>query len=174
VFTTGERPKNVLSWDWRDIGEDTVHIRRPKDPSKERTIPIARQLTEALGELRDMALRIADLDPVFCLDDGHRRTSTWYRKRFEHMMEELDLPRNDPEGNPRTFYSLKRSLITHLIDSGADEVLVREYVGHSHGYGETRVLTPVQSRYKSRQTERLRELVPSIEALLPQVALRGA
>jgi integrase len=166
IFCTGERPSNILSWNWEDIEEDTVRIRRPKDRRKERTIPIARQLREALGELRELSVRIADDDPVFADEAGQRRTKTWYRKRFAHMMDDLELAAEDPEGNRRRPYSLKHSLITHLIDEGADPVLVREYVGHSHAHGEGRVLTAVQSRYKARQTERLRELVPAIEELL--------
>ena len=143
-----------------------MRIGRPKDRRKERVIPVARQLREALEELRELSVRIADDDPVFAHEAGQRRTKTWYRKRFAHMMEELEIPAEDPEGNRRRPYSLKHSLITHLIDEGADPVLVREYVGHSHAHGEGRALTAVQSRYKARQTERLRELVPAIENLL--------
>lgn len=81
------------------------------------------------------------------------------------MMKALELPANDSGGRRRTPYSFKDSLITHLMDSGADEVLVREYVGHSHGYGQNRILTPVQSRYKHARVERMRELLPAIGGL---------
>jgi integrase len=166
VFCTGERPSNILSWNWADIGEETVRIRRPKDRRKERIIPIPHTLQEALNEFHELSVRVADDDPVFCDEAGQRRTKTWYRKRFFHAMQALELPERDPEGNARKPYSFKHSLITHLVDEGADPVLVAEFVGHSHQRIGERSLSPVQSRYKARQTERLREIVPWIDALL--------
>lgn len=50
-------------------------------------------------------------------------------------------------------------------DAGADEMLVREYVGHAHTGGFSRILTPSQARYKGRQPDRLRELLGFISSL---------
>jgi len=80
-------------------------------------------------------------------------------------MKRAGFPEKDAEGRKRVPYSLKHSLITHLIDAGADEVLVREFVGHSHGYGTSRILTRVQATYKHRQAERLREILPWVERI---------
>ncbi|WP_041866071.1 tyrosine-type recombinase/integrase [Sediminispirochaeta smaragdinae] len=165
MFATGERPSAILRLNWEDVDSDMITFRVTKAAGA-RSIPIVTMATKALRELSDSMLHVAPADPVFCHDDtGQRLTYAFFPKRFAHMMATLDLPTNDADGRKRTPYSLKSSLITHLIDGGADPILVREYVGHSHGTGEKR-LTKVQSRYKKAQRERLKILLPDIEVLL--------
>lgn len=164
-FQLGERPSALLRLDWGDVSEGTVTFSQTKT-HRPRTVPLPAQLSDALEELREDAVRIGPSDPVFGYEDGRRRGYTWFSKRWRHMMKALKLPENDSDGCKRTPYSLKHSLITHLIDAGEDEILVREWVGHAHTHGEHRVLTAAQSRYKRRQTQRLAQLRPSIERLL--------
>lgn len=166
-FQLGERPSALLRLDWCDREGDRLTLSKAKTKTHhERTIPLPAQLQDALDELRDHSIRIAPDDPIFCYDDGTRRSHDWFEKRWRHMMRTLGLPGRDSDGRKRTPYSLKRSLITHLIDVGEDEVLIREWVGHSHSHGEQRVLTPTQARYKERQAERLERLRPAVEKLL--------
>jgi len=161
---TGERPSAILRLNWGDLSEDVVTFPLTKTRAH-RSVPVAPVVLGAIEELSDAMVRIGATDPIFCHDDtGKRLTYSFFEKRFSRMMKVLELPANDADGRKRTPYSLKDSLITHLIDGGADPVLVREYVGHSHGSGE-RSLTRVQSRYKKSQVEKLRALLDPIQAI---------
>jgi integrase len=162
---TGERPDAILSLCWADIEDDVLHFEKTKT-MKDRRVPVVPAVRSGLEKLKQAAVNPAPAGYVFGYEDGSRCGRTWYRKRFYSMMRErLKLPEKDAEGRKRVPYSFKHSLITHLLDAGADEILVREYVGHAHTYGSTRVLTPVQAKYKHRQAERLRKLLPMIETL---------
>jgi integrase len=147
---------------WQDIEEDALVFEKTKTQREGRRVPVVPAVREALRNLD--ASRTPD-GYIFGYENGARRTRTWYRKRFLVMMKKGGFPALDAEGRKRVPYSFKHSLITHLVDGGADEVLVREYVGHSHGGGRTRVLTRTQAAYKHTQTERLRLLLPEIEGL---------
>ena len=159
LAVSGERPAAILDLCWGDVDGDTLHFQRTKTTNG-RAVPI---IGYAVRELE--AFRGEDEAPVFGYVDGTRCGGTFYAKRFRTMMKKAGFPALDEDGRRRKPYSLKHSLITHLVDAGADEVLVREYVGHSHGYGSTRILTRVQATYKHRQAERLREILPWIERI---------
>lgn len=161
---TGERPRAILDLRWRDLTEDMLAFERTKTTDG-RSIPLVSRAVNLLLQFQEGALRVAPDDFVFSYDDGTPMQKTWYEKRFRHMMERAQFPDTDSEGRRRIPYSLKHSFITHLIDAGVDEVLVREYVGHSHGYGISRILTPAQSRYRHRQLDRLRDILPKIEEM---------
>lgn len=160
----GERPSALRQLIWGDIEDNILTLTRTKTRVP-RAVPLPAQLQTALEEVRDRAIRIADDDLIWSYDDGSPRAQTWFRKRWNHMTNILQLPDTDPDGRRRTPYSLKRSLITHLVDAGADPILVREWVGHAHTSGE-RALTPAQARYKLRRSERLQGLRPMVEELL--------
>ena len=162
--TTGERPTAILACNWSDLEGDELTFRTTKT-GKARTIPITPRALKLLEELRDDSVRIGPDDPIFCDETGLRKTRWWYAERFAAMMKRTGFSYQDGGGHPIKPYSLKHTFITLLLDSGADEMLVREYVGHSHTGGFSRVLTPSQARYKGRQTERLRELLPVVEKL---------
>jgi integrase len=161
----GLRPEAILSLRWRDIEGDVLFFESTKTKKDGRRVPVVPAVLEALEDLRAAAPAPPD-GYVFGYEDGSRCTQGWYRLRFLAAMNAAGLPPLDAEGRKRVPYSFKHSLITHLIDGGADEVLVREYVGHSHGAGFGRILTGTQRRYKHAQTERLRLLLPKIEAIL--------
>ena len=166
--TTGERPRALLQLKWVDVGDGEISF-RPEilKTSAARTIPLISRVKDLLEELRDDGVRVADDDWVFGYSSGDPLQYTWYRKAWERMMTTAKLPEIDTEGLKRVPYSLKHSLVTHLIDEGADPVFVREYVGHSHGTGiEPRRLTRVQARYKRRQAEKLKtEVLPFVERI---------
>lgn len=167
LFALGQRPETVRHLQWGMLSGDVLNI--PGEIVKTArglVVPVCRQLVDVLEEHRERSIRIADTDYIFAHDSGEAVGDKWFRRPFWAMLRHCGIPETDPEGDKRTPYSLKSSLITLLIDSGVDPVAVREYVGHSHGSGE-RALTPVQARYKGRQVERLRaEVVPVIEGLL--------
>ncbi|WP_322786014.1 tyrosine-type recombinase/integrase [Sediminispirochaeta bajacaliforniensis] len=126
MFTTGERPSAILRLNWGDIEGDMVTFRQTKATGP-RSVPIIEGLVTTLQEYADTRIRINENDPVFCHDDtGQRLPYAFFPKRFAHMMATLGLPVDDAEGRKRTPYSLKSSLITHLIDGGADPILVRD------------------------------------------------
>jgi integrase len=162
--TTGERPTAILACNWSDLERDELTFRTTKT-GKRRTIPLVPRAVELLEELRDDSIRIGAEDPIFCDDTGLRKTRWWYSERFAAMMKAAKYSYQDAGGHPIKPYSLKHTFITLLLDAGADEMLVREYVGHSHTGGLTRVLTPSQARYKGRQPDRLRALLPVIGQL---------
>jgi len=160
----GERPNAILSLRWGDIEGDVLSFSQTKT-TQGRIVPVPRFVATLLEQLKDTAVRTDPEDWVFGYEDGTQCSRTWYLKRFNAMMKRAGFPEKDAEGRKRVPYSLKHSLITHLIDAGADEVLVREFVGHSHGYGTSRILTRVQATYKHRQAERLREILPWVERI---------
>ena len=161
----GERPSAILKLQWMDFKDDILTFNRTKTKINGRAVPVVPAVKSALNALREVSRKNADKDFIFINRDGSPCQRTWYKKRFHTMMDALNLPENDAEGRKRVPYSFKHSLITHLIDEGADEVLVRDYIGHSHGGGTGRILTRVQSTYKHRQAEKMRALLPEIEAL---------
>jgi integrase len=162
---TGERPNAILSLRWKDIGEGEIHFSTTQTHIKGRDIPVVPAVSAALEALKESARNKNPTAGVFGYADGSRCTRTWYRKRFNAMLKKTGIPGEDPDGRKRIPYSFKHSFITHLIDGGADEIRVREYVGHSHGYGGVRLLTRTQEKYKHRQAQKLRELLPDIEGL---------
>jgi len=164
MAATGERPSAFYRIRWHDLRDHLLTFPLTKTATA-RTIPLISRVVQALQSLRDDSLRSADDDFVFADDSGVVSTPTWMRKRFFRALDAAGLPATDPDGRVRTLYSLKHSFITHLLDAGADEILVREYVGHSHDYGASRLLTRTQARYRHGQIERLRELLPLIDAL---------
>jgi integrase len=160
---TGERPKAVLALHWEDFIDGLLYFRQTKTQKNGRYVPVCHILNTALTQLKDSAVNKNGY--IFGYEDGTGCTQTWYHKRFNTMMKRTQILKDDAEGRRRIPYSFKHSLITHLLDAGADEILVREYVGHAHTYGSSRVLTPVQAKYKHRQAEKLRKLLPMIETL---------
>lgn len=169
-FALGQRPETLRSLQWRHLNHDELTI--PGDLVKNGrplTIPVPRQLLEALDELRDNSLRIGADDWIWGYDDGRPLGRTSFRGPFARMMDVLELPQRDPDGSRRTPYSFKVSLITHLSDEGLPPQLIADYVGHARGQGDAAaVLTPVQRVYKRRQVSVLRDkVVPAVEAMLP-------
>jgi integrase len=163
--SSGERPSALLEIRWSDLSDGQLLFRKEiLKTGATRTIPLLPRLWELLESIRKNGIYTSNDDYVFSTSSGVRFTRTWYRKTYERMLRNSKLPILDPQGNKRVFYSFKHSLITHLIDAGADELFVREYVGHSHSYGQERVLTRVQSVYKQRQTDKLAvEVLPYVE-----------
>jgi integrase len=168
MFTTGERPKAIESLRWEDVDLDdgSVRYRDTKTrAARGRFVPLTTSAIDAFRRVQDLSVRINPVDYVFCNTGGERLLyQGWFRrKRWQRAATAAKIPEHDVEGNRITPYSLKYTVISLLLDDGADELLVRELVGHSHTYGSSRVLTPAQSRYKRRKAERLRDLLPMIE-----------
>ena len=166
--TTGERPGALLKLRWQDVGSDEIEF-RPEilKTGAARVVPLIPAVTETMGRLRDERNRTADENFVFTYPSGAPVQYSWYRENWERMMVTSKLPECDDSGLKRVPYSFKHSLVTHLVDEGADPVFVREYVGHSHGGGAGgRGLTRVQARYKRRQAEKLKsEILPFVEKI---------
>lgn len=165
VATIGERPSAIMRLEWRHLQGEWLQFPQVKDRRKNRrVVPLTQIAQDALEELREDMVRVGPEDPIFGYDAGGRRGKTWFLKRFNHMMDALELSRQDPYGGRRVPYSLKYTLETELIDRGANPALVRDLMGHSHQRGEPdTILTPVQSRYRRKRADRIKELVPLIE-----------
>jgi integrase len=163
--TTGERPGSLLKLRWDDFLGDRLNLR--SDILKiraSRYIPLIPAVQKLLADQKSVAQFTSEDDFIFANNQtGEELSYTWYRNSWERMMKQSELPVLDPDGRRRVPYSFKHSLITHLIDNGADELLVAQLVGHSAASGITRRLTRVQERYKSRQYETLvARLVPYV------------
>lgn len=155
--TTGARPDSILSARWKDLDGDVWNLQKVK--TSPYSIPLLQETQDLLEELRDQAVRIAAEDLVLCYESGRPFGQTWVRGRWLDAVSSACLEA-DSENGRRTPYSLKHSLITALLNAGADELLVREYVGHSHGSGRERILTPAQRHYyRGASTEQLRDSI---------------
>ena len=159
--TTGARPDSILNAKWGDITDDVWHVRKVK--TREYAIPLVEATVHALNELKDNSIRVSPSDNILCYELGRAFTRSWVRDRWISAMASSGLAMVHETGR-RTPYSLKHSLITALLNAGADELLVREYVGHSHGTGIRRVLTTAQQHYyRGAALDHLRSsLVPII------------
>ncbi|MCZ4550745.1 tyrosine-type recombinase/integrase [Gordonia rubripertincta] len=81
-----------------------------------------------------------DLD-LFTGERGSLVSERALLRRFRRYCDDLDLPRG------LVFHSLRRSYITHLIESGMDPRFVQEQAGHEYA-STTAIYTSVSSDYR--------------------------
>lgn len=136
---TGLRLGELLGLQWQDVDleDGSLHVRRqytrlaeyaaPKTTAALRRIPLSREMTECLGELkRQRALRRipAAGDPVFAARNGqplgHRNAT---RRGFEAAAKHAGI-----EGV--SFHSMRHAFASRMIARGVEPVALAKVMGH--------------------------------------------
>jgi integrase len=129
---TGLRMGELLALRWRDVDFelDAVHVRRsftggredtPKS-GRERTVPMAREVAQALARLSQRQNSTEDEDLVFCGKLGGHLSPSKLRGRYKQALEAAEL-------RQLRFHDLRHTFGTHAIRT-ADSREVMEWMGH--------------------------------------------
>jgi len=129
---TGLRMGELLALRWRDVDFplDSVHVRRsftggkedtPKS-GRERTVPMADEVAQALARLSQRKMFTSDDDLVFCGALGGHLMPSDLRLRYKAAIRKAEL-RN------LRFHDLRHTFGTHAIRT-ADSREVMEWMGH--------------------------------------------
>jgi integrase len=149
AITTGMREGELLGLRWQDVdltlGVASVRqtfyrlgqqklFKTPKTAKSRRTVDLPPVLVEELRQLRqerDARRRLlgrecaADLDLVFCLDDGRPlHVGNLTRRDFRKVLERAGLPQV-------RFHDLRHGHATLLLQQGVHPKVVQERLGHS-------------------------------------------
>jgi len=129
---TGLRMGELLALRWRDVDFelDSVHVRRsftggredtPKS-GRERTVPMATEVAQALARLSQRDSYTEDDDLVFCGKLGGHLSPSKLRSRYKKALEAAGL-------RQLRFHDLRHTFGTHAIRT-ADSREVMEWMGH--------------------------------------------
>jgi integrase len=129
---TGLRMGELLALRWRDVDFelDAVHVRRsftggredtPKS-GRERTVPMATEVAQALARLSQRASSTEDEDLVFCGKLGGHLSPSKLRGRYKQALAAAGL-------RQLRFHDLRHTFGTHAIRT-ADSREVMEWMGH--------------------------------------------
>jgi integrase len=129
---TGLRMGELFALRWRDVDFElhSIRVRRsftggeegtPKS-GRERTVPMADEVAEALARLSRRADYTRDGDLVFCGERGGHQSPSKLRARYKQALAAADL-------RPLRFHDLRHTFGTHAIRT-ADSREVMEWMGH--------------------------------------------
>lgn len=137
-------------------------FKQPKTAKSRRTVDLPAMLIEELRQLRsEQAKRrrlqgsgyAADLDLVFCLDDGRPlHVGNFTRRDFQKVLERAKLPRV-------RFHDLRHGHATLLLQQGVHPKVVQERLGHS-------TISTTLDTYSHVVPGMQRQAVARLEALL--------
>ena len=141
---TGLRQGELLALRWRDVDfvGGLLHVRRNYTDRREkmpkgkrvRSVPMAPDVIDTLGRLKEREHFAGDDDLVFCNTVGAYLDAWALRRRFYRALDAAELPRV-------RFHDLR-----HHFGSGAitklDAYAVQSYMGHKHYSTTQRLLAP--------------------------------
>lgn len=134
----------------REFGRfGVVHVRygkamRGSPPKRRSVLTVFDWSTEVIDEwLRRCHFHHNDTLDLFVTERGSLVSEPALLRRFRRYCDELALPAG------LDFHSLRRSYVTHLIESGMDTLFVQQQVGHEHA-STTALYTCVSSDYRTR------------------------
>ncbi len=134
----------------REFGRfGVVHVRygkamRGSPPKRRSVLTVFDWSTEVIDEwLRRCHVHHNDTLDLFVTERGSLVSEPALLRRFRRYCDELALPAG------LDFHSLRRSYVTHLIESGMDTLFVQQQVGHEHA-STTALYTCVSSDYRTR------------------------
>ena len=154
---TGVRIGEALAIEWKDVGDDSIAIRRGKG-GKSRAVPITPALAEILRQWRteQAAERLASIwwdtehDYVLSSDCGTKWDPHNARKKFRPLVEGVESDDPDKARPPicpgATPHSLRHATATLLLEEGVPMKVVAELLGHS----STRITDEVYSHVTAR------------------------
>ena len=164
-FSTGMRRGEILGLKWKyvDLDNQAILIEeawkgkkeygKPKW-NKERVTPMPDRLSDLLEEIRDLSIRIAPNDFVFCYDDGKMLGATWWLKRFDRALINAEIDKKSRNLVPHSF---RHTLNTLLRDSGHDPAKIRASLGWSQ--------ERIQESYTHWKVDHLRDQAQFIDGL---------
>lgn len=111
-------------------------------------------LQEWVSQVRPLLPTAAGSPALWPSERGQRISVNAVNRRLAQYRDELAL------GPGLDFHSLRRSYVTHLIESGWDALFVQQQVGHQHA-STTAIYTCVSSDFRTRTLRR------ALDAMMP-------
>lgn len=121
-YSAGLRVSEVISLKIGDINFDelTIHIKESKG-KKDRLTLLSKKL---VNDLRVLVSGKKPEDLLFVSERGGKLAERTAQKIFENLLKKASICR------PATFYSLRHSFATHLLENGTDIRYIQELLGH--------------------------------------------
>jgi integrase/recombinase XerC len=140
AYSCGLRLAELLGLDDRDVDLVRERVKVVGKGGKERIVPLGRRAREALEEYLDRRSEVSDRRPA----EGERplfvsRRGTRLSRRQAQRSIGTWLGRV-ASGEGLSVHALRHTFATHMLDEGADLLVVKELLGHS-SLSTTRVYT---------------------------------
>jgi integrase/recombinase XerC len=140
-YATGMRLSELRALDWTDLDLFGDQVKLKGKGKKERIVPLGRKAVQALRRYEprrtDVLHRAAgggDRKAVFLSERAGRLSA----RQLQHIVRRFLEAAADDAG--LSTHSLRHSFATHLLDSGADLMAVKELLGHA-SLSTTRIYT---------------------------------
>lgn len=151
AYSSGLRLAEVQGVDDADLDLDRGRVRVTGKGDKERIVPVGRQALEAVrdylerrDELAAPAGKTGEARPLFVSRRGTRISRRQIQRGLTAWLEWVVATGEDPGPDGQievlSMHALRHSFATHMLDSGADLLAVKELLGHS-SLSTTRVYT---------------------------------
>jgi len=144
AYSAGLRVSEVINLQVQDINLDelTIHIKNAKG-KKDRITVFSKKLQDKLSKI--MISRDCN-EYIFISERGGKLTARTAQLILEHGLHKANIKKN------ATFYSLRHSFATHLLENGTDVRYVQELLGHANIRTTqlyTKVTNPILKNIKS-------------------------
>ncbi len=138
--TCGLRRGEILALQWGDIDfeENIFHVQHAWKSDTElgepkwgqvRDVPLPLATAQKLKELRIDSIHVLPDALVFHNEDGSRKGTTWWKKRFDNAMKAAGI---DYKNRNLTGHSFRHTLNTILRDQGYSDEKIRAALGWSN------------------------------------------
>lgn len=140
AYSCGLRLAELLGLDDRDVDLDRQRVKVVGKGGKERIVPLGRRAREALEEYLDRRSEVSDRQPagggrpLFVSRRGTRLSRRQAQRSIGAWLGRV------AAGEGLSVHALRHSFATHMLDEGADLLVVKELLGHS-SLSTTRVYT---------------------------------
>ena len=128
LYVTGLRREELAGIEIADIDQDRGLLRVVGKGNKERVVPIGEK---TLGDLREYLGRRDE----FLQRRGISCTALFLNRQGSHLslrsVDRLVKKFGRGEGSDFTPHTLRHSFATHLLENGADLILIKEMLGHA-------------------------------------------
>lgn len=127
LYGMGLRISEALALNWDNVRQDSFYIYGKGN--KERRVPVLKQISAALEQLKKVSPRTAAGDPVFITTHASSKTLRLGPRYVQRLLEKARVELNLPDH--LTPHALRHCFATHLLNNGADLRVVQELLGHT-------------------------------------------
>jgi len=135
LYGTGIRVGELVTLDLNDVDSNEKIIYVKGKGRKDRIVPFGRKCKEAISSyltVRNELLKKnkkpqkSDANALFLNNSGRRITTDGVRFVLKKFLEKISLHRK------ATPHTIRHTTASHLLDSGADMIIVKELLGHKN------------------------------------------
>lgn len=125
LYQTGIRSSELIGLKRNDVSNGSIKVLGKR--SKERVIPIGKELSRLVGEYLKLREDIALCDDsFFVLNNGKKLYPKFvYRKINEYLEKATELKKRSP-------HVLRHTFATHMLNNGAGLEVLKELLGHAN------------------------------------------